>query len=147
MKVCEACYISTQQKQLENGVSIEMAKAAVDTTTKARSPRGAKPVSQAFFTALETIPEASRAAVAKAAQAMIRDEMKVQREKLKAAAFKAKESKKVAATKKPAAAKASVKTVPAAMESKPKTLKPKAAKAKPAAKRAPRVPAEVPPVV
>jgi hypothetical protein len=52
--------------------------AKVETTT-VRSPRGAKPVSQAFLTALATIPEASRVAVAKAAQALIRDQMKSKR--------------------------------------------------------------------
>src|SRR5271165_3387453 len=57
-------------------------------TTAARAPRGTKPVSQAFFTALETVPEASRPAVAKAAHAMIRDELKAMREKSKAAAAK-----------------------------------------------------------
>ena len=50
-----------------------MLKAAATAT---RAPRGTKPVSQAFFTALESIPEMSRAAVAKAALTMIRDEMK-----------------------------------------------------------------------
>jgi hypothetical protein len=51
-------------------------------------PRGTKPVSQAFFTALETIPEASRLAVSKAAYSMIRDEMKSRRDKLEARAVK-----------------------------------------------------------
>ena len=60
-------------------------------TTSTRAPRGTKPVSQAFFTALESVPEASRAAVAKAAQVMIRDELKVRREKMKAATAKEKE--------------------------------------------------------
>lgn len=69
-------------------------------TTTARVPRGTKPVSQAFFTALEAIPEASRAAVAKAAQAMIRDQIKAQREKAKAAA--AKEKARKPAPEKPA---------------------------------------------
>jgi hypothetical protein len=61
--------------------------AKTDTTTT-RSPRGAKPVSQAFLTALDTIPEASRSAVARAAQAMIREELKAQRDRIKAAAVK-----------------------------------------------------------
>jgi len=63
-----------------------MAKA--ETTT--RAPRGTKPVSQAFFAALESVPEATRSAVAKAAQAMIRDELKNRRDKAKADAAKAK---------------------------------------------------------
>ncbi len=75
-----------------------MAKAETSTT---RAPRGAKPVSQAFLTALENIPDASRAAVAKAAQAMIRDELKLRREKIKAKAAKL----RLSAPVKPAAAK------------------------------------------
>ena len=59
-------------------------------TTATRSPRGTKPVSQAFFSALESVPEASRSAVGKAALAMIRDEMKTRRDKIKAAAAKEK---------------------------------------------------------
>jgi hypothetical protein len=59
-------------------------------TATARSPRGAKSVSQAFFTALGTIPEATRAAVAKAAKAMIGDQMKMQREKARATVAKEK---------------------------------------------------------
>jgi hypothetical protein len=89
-----------------------MAKTA---TTITRSPRGAKPVSQAFFAALNTIPEASRSAVARAAQAIIRDELKAQREKIKTTAIKEKAAaaktkalqpvKAKAATPKPAATK------------------------------------------
>jgi hypothetical protein len=82
-----------------------MAKTA---TTITRSPRGAKPVSQAFFAALNTIPEASRSAVARAAQAMIRDELKAQREKMKAAAIKEKAA--VAKTKAPQPVKAKAAT-------------------------------------
>ena len=110
-------------------------------TTTARSPRGAKPVSQAFFTALETIPEASRVAVAKAAQAMIRDQMKTQRDKAKVAAAKekaaaAKDKANKPVADKPMAAKSTPK-VKVASEAKP------ASKATPA-KRRPRKPAEVP---
>ena len=53
-------------------------------TMSTRSPRGTKPVSDAFFAALESIPTASRAMVAKAAQAMIRDELKTQRDRARA---------------------------------------------------------------
>ncbi len=60
------------------------------TPTSTRAPRGSKPVSQAFFAALDAVPEASRSAVAKAAQVMIRDELKVRREKVKAMAVKKK---------------------------------------------------------
>ena len=92
-------------------------------TTTTRSPRGAGPVSQAFFTALATIPEASRIAVAKAAQAMIRDQMKMQRDKAKAAAVKekaaaAKEKTRTVTAEKPAATKQASKTKAA---SEPKT--------------------------
>jgi hypothetical protein len=52
-------------------------------TIRTRLPRGTKPVVQAFFDALEAIPERSRADVAKAAYAGIRDAMKDQREKSK----------------------------------------------------------------
>ena len=65
-------------------------------TTSNRAPRGTKPVSQAFFTALDAVPEASRAAVAKAAQAMIRDELKGRKEKLKVTAAKEKARKPAA---------------------------------------------------
>jgi len=50
-------------------------------TARARLPRGTKPVIQAFFEALEVIPEGQRAEVAKAAHAGIRDALKAQREK------------------------------------------------------------------
>jgi len=57
-----------------------------------RAPRGSKPVSQAFFTALDAVPETSRAVVAKAAQGMIKDELKARLEKTKALAAKNKAS-------------------------------------------------------
>ena len=104
-----------------------MAKA--DTT---RAPRGTKPVAQAFFTALDTIPEVTRAAVAKSALMMIRDEMKTQKDKMKATAVKtkaaaAKEKAKAVAAKpakaaKPVATKASAKIAkPAVKKAAPKT--------------------------
>jgi len=46
-----------------------------------RAPRGSRTVSQAFFAALEAIPEARRQEVAKAAQAAIREELKVKHRK------------------------------------------------------------------
>ena len=58
---------------------------AETTAATTRAPRGAKPVAQAFLAALDSVPEAARSAVAKAAQVMIRDELKNRREKLKAA--------------------------------------------------------------
>ncbi len=66
-------------------------------STSIRAPRGTKPVMTAFFTALDATPEASRAAIAKAAQVMIRDELKMRREKVKAAAAKLKARKPEAA--------------------------------------------------
>ena len=106
-------------------------------TTTARLPRGAKPVSQAFFAALETIPEASRVAVAKAAQALIRDQMKMQREKAKVGAAKA----KAAAAKE----KASHKLTSEAPVTAKTALKAKAvSEAKAPVKRRGRKPAEVP---
>jgi hypothetical protein len=58
-------------------------------TTRAKAPRGTRNVTAAFFSALDAIPEDSRAAVAKAAHAAIRDQLKAQREKAKAAKAKA----------------------------------------------------------
>ena len=81
-----------------------MAKAETTTT---RAPRGSKPVIQAFFAALDAVPEATRSAVAKAAQAMIRDELKLRREKAKIAAAKAKA--KTIAVAKPAVKKVAAK--------------------------------------
>ncbi len=59
-------------------------------TTTPRAPRGTKPVILAFFAALDAVPDAQRATVAKAAQVMIRDELKLRREKMKAATAKSK---------------------------------------------------------
>ncbi len=54
----------------------------LDTThVRQRAPRGSRTVSQAFFAALEAIPEARRQEVAKAAQAAIREELKHQQRK------------------------------------------------------------------
>jgi hypothetical protein len=50
-------------------------------TVSTRLPRGTKPVAQAFFNALDSISDAQRAAVARAAQVLIRDELKARREK------------------------------------------------------------------
>ncbi len=66
----------------------------------ARAPRGAKPVAKAFFTALDALPDATRGAVAKAAQVMIRDQLKLRRDKLREAA--AKEKARRPGTAKPA---------------------------------------------
>ena len=55
-----------------------------------RAPRGTKSLAQAFFAAADNIPEAQRAAVIKAALALIRDDLKVAREKAAGAKTKAK---------------------------------------------------------
>ena len=120
------------------------------TTTAARSPRGTKPVSQAFFAALETIPEATRAAVAKAALAMIRDEMKLRKEKTKAAAAKEKArtpaAKPAGRTAKAAAPKAKAARTPKAAKPAPapETHEMEGEEA-PAPKRRGRKPAETTP--
>ena len=123
---------------IATGVETKMAK--TDTTTT-RAPRGAKPVSQAFFTALESIPEATRAAVAKAAQAMIRDQIKTQREKVKAIAAK---DKAAAANK--ARQSAPIKAVTTAPKAASKTKTKSETEAVPAKRRVkkPSKPADVP---
>ena len=113
--------------------------------TSPRSPRGTKPVSQAFLTALERVPAASRAAVAKAAQAMIRDELKIQRDKAKAIgvkqkALRATTAKKSAAAEKPAAAKSAVKQA-AGTRKAPAVRTAKVAPRKAASKKAAAAPA------
>ena len=97
-----------------------MAKADVG-ASPSRAPRGAKPVTRAFFAALESIPEAARAAVAKAAQTMIRDELKLRRDKMKAATAKEKARKTVAA--KPTAKPKAKPAEPAAAPAKRRTRK------------------------
>ena len=94
--------------------------ASEDSSDKpARAPRGAKPVTKAFFTALDALPDATRGAVAKAAQAMIREQLKLRRDKLREAAAKEKArrpavTKPAPARKSKPAAKASVTEAPAA---------------------------------
>ena len=120
-------------------------------TMSARSPRGTRPVSEAFFAALAGVPAASRAVVAKAAQAMIRDELKVQRDRAKATGAKQKAAKPMAAkasasATKPAttarpAAKAPTKTRALAKKPGVPALKAKAAKPAGAEKTAETSPA------
>jgi hypothetical protein len=59
---------------------------AIAEKASSRLPRGTKPVVQAFLTALDSVPEASQPAVAKAAQAMIKDELKLRRSKQRSTA-------------------------------------------------------------
>jgi hypothetical protein len=108
-----------------------MAKAESMTAT-ARAPRGTRPVTQAFFAALDSVPEATRSAVAKAAQAMIRDELKNRRDKLKAAATKEKARSPAAksGTRKaaaPASAEPETTAAPAKRRSRKQTAVPPAA--------------------
>src|SRR3954469_12039762 len=81
-----------------------MAKAETTSATT-RAPRGAKPVAQAFLAALDSVPEAARSAVAKAAQAMIRDELKSRRDKLKAAPANEKARRSATASRAPKSAR------------------------------------------
>lgn len=62
----------------------------------ARAPRGTRPVLAAFFAALDLAPEAQRAAIAKAAQNMIRDELKLRRDRARAVVTKMKARRPVA---------------------------------------------------
>ena len=84
-----------------------------------RLPRGTRPVTQAFFTALDAVPEASRATVAKAAQVLIRDELKARREKIKAATAQTKTTRKPPVAAKPAVAAKVIKPVEAPVASEP----------------------------
>ena len=88
-------------------------------TTPTRAPRGTKPVSQAFLAALDAVPEPSRAAVAKAALVMIRDELKARKEKMKAVAAKEKQK----AVKPAAPAKAAKAKTPRAKATVPHAAK------------------------
>ena len=76
---------------------------AIKEDVKTRSPRGTKNVTQAFFEALDGIPGSQQKAVATAALASIRDDLKAQRLKTREAAAKAKATapakKKAAATR------------------------------------------------
>ena len=62
---------------------------AIKATSGARAPRGTKTLMQAFFSAADGIPEATRADVVKSALAAIRDQLKDVREKAKVAKAKA----------------------------------------------------------
>ena len=67
----------------------------------ARAPRGTRTVAQAFFQAVDEIPEDCRAEVVKAALGLIRDQIKEAREKARAAKQK-RAGAKQAAKKQPA---------------------------------------------
>jgi hypothetical protein len=59
-------------------------------TTASRAPRGTKTLKQAFFSAADSVPEAQRDGVIKAALAAIRDELKADKEKARASKARAK---------------------------------------------------------
>jgi hypothetical protein len=61
---------------------------------RTRAPRGTKAVAQAFFNALQEIPDARQAEVARAAQLAIRDGLKNLLGKAKSTAAKAKSGKR-----------------------------------------------------
>jgi hypothetical protein len=108
---------------------------AIKEDARARAPRGTKNVTQAFFTALEGVPENQQEAVASAALAGIRDEVKARRLKRREAAVKAKAktpTKRKAPTSR-AAAPAATRRAPAAA-SKPAAAKKAPARRKAAAK-------------
>jgi hypothetical protein len=112
---------------------------AIKEDVRARAPRGTKNVTQAFFEALEGIPESQQKAVATAALASIRDDLKAQRLKTKETAAKAKAkapAKKKASAKK-AAAPRSAKATKAPKPAPAAARKQAAAKKAPAKKAAP----------
>jgi len=116
------------------------------TATTSRAPRGTKVLAQAFFAAADNIPEAQRGAVVKAALALIRDDLKVAREKAAAAKTKAKGKSATAAPAKkmgrPVGSKNKVETPVAAKATKIAAKPVKAKKAAPkrvAQKPAPEV--------
>ncbi len=90
---------------------------AIADDKRSRAPRGSRPVTQAFLTALEAVPETSRASVAKAAMSMIRDMLKAQKPAKKPMAAKAK--------------KARAKTAPAAKVRKARVMAAKVAPPEP----------------
>jgi hypothetical protein len=111
---------------------------AIKTDVRARAPRGTKTLTQAFFEALDGIPADQQKAVAAAALAGIRDELKAQRLKVRDAA--AREKVKAPARTKAAPARktkraVTAKRVPAAASRKA-TAKKVATKKVPAKKAA-----------
>ena len=111
---------------------------AIKDDARTRAPRGTKNVTQAFFEALDGIPDNQQAAVATAALAGIRDEVKARRLKGKEAAARAK-AKAPAKTKAPAKAKAAparkAKKAATARRAAAAPSKPVAAKKAPARKK------------
>ena len=108
---------------------------AVKATTATQAPRGTKTLTQAFFMAADSIAEAQRPEVVKAALAAIRDQLKEVQEKAKAAKAKAKMK----------AGKASVGRPPKAVVAVAKKTTPPVSKAvKMKAKKKPKVKSAAP---
>jgi sRNA-binding protein len=105
---------------------------AIKDDARTRAPRGTKNVTQAFFEALDGIPDNQQAAVATAALAGIRDEVKARRLKGKEAAARAKA--KAPAKAKAAPARKAKKAAPA-RRAPGAPSKPVAAKKAPARKK------------
>jgi len=57
---------------------------ATTTETRPRAPRGTKILTQAFFAALDDIPQPQQDTVAKAALAAVREQLQLRRQKAKA---------------------------------------------------------------
>jgi hypothetical protein len=96
---------------------------AIKTDVRARAPRGTKTLTHAFFEALDGVPADQQKAVAAAALAGIRDELKAQRLKVRDAASKRKTKAKAPARTKATPARkkkvvATTKRVPAAASRK-----------------------------
>jgi len=94
-------------------------------TSAIRAPRGTKTLKQAFFSAADSVPEAQRGAVVKAALAAIRDELRAGKERARIAKGKLK-----AKTAKPTAAKLVAKPVKKTSLKKPAATAAKAKRAK-----------------
>jgi hypothetical protein len=109
---------------------------------RARVPRGTKTLTQAFFAALDGIPGAQQKAVATAAVAAIRDELKAVRLKAKDAATKVKAKAKTLARTKSAPARKT--KVAATAKRVPALASRKAAARKVATKKAPAKKAAAP---
>lgn len=104
---------------------------AMKDDVRARAPRGTKTVTQAFFVALDDVPDNQQTAVANAALAGIRDALKVRKLKAKEAAARTK-AKAPAKSKAPSARAA--KPAPAARRAPPAPTRQPAVKKAPAKK-------------
>lgn len=120
---------------------------AMRTSAASRAPRGTKTLVQAFFSAADSVPEAQRDAVVKAALATIRTDLQDQRLKAKAAKAKARakgDSPVARRGRKPGPAKATLAPKPAPKAAPPKSTTRAALKAgaKPVTRRTRAAPTE-----